>query len=89
MVSTPFLTDTSDTVLTGIEANWGNCRNWSRRSESLVTRSNTGYYRVSASFTVTCKKWAGKNPFFGTRIFIPIISNSLSPAISRSAAVAR
>jgi hypothetical protein len=39
-VSTLFLTDTSDTVLVGIEANWGNYGNWTRRSESLVTRLN-------------------------------------------------
>src|SRR6267142_2967887 len=38
--------DTSDTVLMGIAANWGNCRNCTRRSPSLVTRRNTGYYRA-------------------------------------------
>jgi len=46
--------------------NSGNYRNCTRRSESLVTRSNTGYYHASAGVITTCRKWVGKSPFFGT-----------------------
>jgi hypothetical protein len=37
-------TDTTDTVLRGNPANKGNYRNCSRRSDSLVTSTNAGYY---------------------------------------------
>jgi len=49
------LTDTSDTVLRGNPGNERNPRNSSQRSNLLVTRSNTGYYRRSVGFTGTCR----------------------------------
>jgi hypothetical protein len=48
-------TDTSDTVSVGNTGNCGNYRNCSLSSESLVTRSNTGYYRGSVVFIGTCR----------------------------------
>jgi hypothetical protein len=54
-VSVSLSTDTGDNVLVGNVGNCGNCRNYSLSSESLVTRSNTGYYRRSVGFIDTCK----------------------------------
>ena len=50
------LTDTSDTFLCGNPANKRNYRNCSLRSNSLVTHTNTGYYRRSVVFIGTCAR---------------------------------
>jgi hypothetical protein len=61
--------DTTDTVLMGIAANWRNYRNCTRRPEPLVTRSNRGYYRASAGFTVTCRYGPKENPSLSASSF--------------------
>ena len=48
------LTDTSDTVFNETDAYQRNYRNCSLRSNSLVTRINTGYYHGSVVFIDTC-----------------------------------
>ena len=48
-------TDTTDTVLHESGANWRDYRDSSLRSNSLVTRTNAGYYREAVGFTVTCR----------------------------------
>jgi hypothetical protein len=51
-------TDTSDTVFVGNVAHWGNCRNCTLRSDSLVTGLNRGYYHSSVGFTDSCgERW--------------------------------
>lgn len=53
-VSRPDATDTSDTVFAESAANWRNSRNCVRSPDSLVTRSNTRYYRESVVFIGAC-----------------------------------
>jgi hypothetical protein len=51
------VTDTTDSALHGNPANKENYGNCTRRTDSLVTRSNTGFCRGSAAFIDTGQKW--------------------------------